>query len=649
MLQGDRHMHHEDSSPTVGESGDDAAHAVPELIVRTNAREQRFGPHERVHIGRDPENDVVCEHRSVSRQHATVAVENGHWVLVDAGSRHGIHVAGRPTTRTTIDRPVDVKIGDAVNGDDLHLEPATVAQRPGGDVRRVPVDAQTWVPQPLGTAAGSALQLLCAGREYRFEPPQTVTLGRDDACDVVCENPLVSRVHARVTHTPKGWVLTDAGSTRGTYWDDEPARELALGGAMTVWLGQPEAGEKVLFSTSGESPKRAAAAGGRRGRGPLIAAVVAVVIVAIAALVAVLATGGGDDDGPDLDKAKRATVRVETDTGWGSGTIISDDGLILTNAHVASPDAPGQGVEIGAPNVARPVQTLRIHVTSDVNRSARPEFRARLVAADGYLDLAVLKISSRDDGTAVTEDELKDLDYIPLGDSDEVRQGDRFWLLGFPAIAESASVDLTTGTIGAAVVDPNRRFPGLLEFNHDAIQGSGNSGGLALDEDGRIIGVPTRRVISERDTRPRLRVINLAKPLIDAVGKNEAYDQFRFVKRLNGNESATAAGFALPNDECGDGTVWATQGYALGASGVLADFELQDVDNGQDLVVELSAQTLDERVAVAFDALQYDGSGCARFQPEASEPLPSGLYRATLFAGPNYEEELARQTVSIGF
>jgi pSer/pThr/pTyr-binding forkhead associated (FHA) protein/S1-C subfamily serine protease len=640
-------MHHDDSSPTVGDSGNDAAYAIPELIVRTNAREQRFGPSERVHIGRDPENDIVCEHRSVSRQHATVAVENGHWVLVDASSRHGTHLAGRPITSTAIDGAVDVKIGDAVNGDDLHLEPATAAQRPGGEVRGVPVDAQTWVPQPLGTAAGSALQLLCAGREYRFEPPQTVTLGRDEACDVVCENPLVSRVHARVSHTPRGWVLTDAGSTRGTYWNNESVRELTLGGAMTVWLGQPDAGEKVLFSTAGEAPKRSGAGGGHRGRGPLIAAVVAVVLAGIAALVAILATRGGDD-GPDLDRAKRATVRVETDTGWGSGTIISDDGLILTNAHVAAPDAPGQGVDAGAPNVERPVQTFTIHVTSDVNRSARPEFRARLVAADGYLDLALLRISERDDGTVVSEDELKDLDHIPLGDSDDVRQGDRFWLLGFPAIAESASVDLTTGAIGAAVVDPNRRFPGLLEFNHDATQGSGNSGGLALDEGGQIIGVPTRRVSSERDTRARLRVINLAKPLIDAVNKNEPYDQFRFVKRLNGNESATAAGFALPNDECGDGTVSARQGYAAGATSVLADFELRDVDTGQDLVVELSARTADERVAVAFDALQYDGSGCARFQPEASEALPPGLYRATLYAGPNYEEALARQTVSIG-
>lgn len=42
------------------------------------------------------------------------------------------------------------------------------------------------------------------------------TLGRDSSADVVIDHPTVSRRHARIVHTPSGWILTELGSRNGT-------------------------------------------------------------------------------------------------------------------------------------------------------------------------------------------------------------------------------------------------------------------------------------------------------------------------------------------------------------------------------------------------------------------------------------------------
>lgn len=103
----------------------------------------------------------------------------------------------------------------------------------------------------------------------------------------------------------------------------------------------------------------------------------------------------------------------------------------------------------------------------------------------------------------------------PIG-SKGVRNGDTVTILGFPKI-NGATVTLTRGTVAGFHEDELGNERGWIKT--DAEIGPGNSGGMAIDEAGELIGVPTF-VSAEARTLGRiggLRPINLAQALLRQV------------------------------------------------------------------------------------------------------------------------------------
>jgi len=213
----------------------------------------------------------------------------------------------------------------------------------------------------------------------------------------------------------------------------------------------------------------------------------------------------------------------------GSGTILTPDGLILTNAHVASdPDPAYQPDGLG----------VAITVRSD----ELPELRylAEVQAIDYQLDLAVIQIVSDLDGRPVDVEQLN-LSYASLGDSDLLELGDLLRILGYPGIG-GETITFTEGVVSGFTRE--RGVEGRAYVKTDATIAGGNSGGLAANVDGQIIGVPTQvgyggaerfadcryladtngdGVIDQDDNCipvggfiNALRPVNLARPLIEA-------------------------------------------------------------------------------------------------------------------------------------
>ncbi len=144
--------------------------------------------------------------------------------------------------------------------------------------------------------------------------------------------------------------------------------------------------------------------------------------------------------------------------GLGSGFIISPDGYILTNDHVA-----GNAKEI------------------TVTMTNGEKYKAELIGTDMVSDVALLKI----DG--------KNLPYIKLGNSDEIIIGEWVIALGNPfglfEIADKPTV--TVGVVSAAGLnlrpEGGRFYRGMIQT--DAAINSGNSGGPLLNALGEAIGV----------------------------------------------------------------------------------------------------------------------------------------------------------------
>ncbi|MGC8874027.1 MAG: S1 family peptidase, partial [Chloroflexia bacterium] len=250
-------------------------------------------------------------------------------------------------------------------------------------------------------------------------------------------------------------------------------------------------------------------------------------------------------DRPTRQKIVKAVVQIVaadregknlTPKWTGSGTIVSPDGLILTNCHVAYPRAMWDD-----PEYDRDVLIVSLTVRSD--QPPQPTYLAEVVQYDPHLDLAVIRVTHTLDGTPVDRASLN-LPTVPLGDSDELEIGDPITIFGYPGIG-GETITLTSGDVSGFTLE--RGIAGRAWIKTDATIAGGNSGGTAVDDSGLLIGVPTQggagtadRIvdcryiadtngdgkIDENDTCVpmggfinALRPINLAKPLIEAAAR----------------------------------------------------------------------------------------------------------------------------------
>ena len=156
--------------------------------------------------------------------------------------------------------------------------------------------------------------------------------------------------------------------------------------------------------------------------------------------------------------------------GQGSGFVISDDGEIVTNAHVVT-DATTSGAQQGPLNAATEVY---------VQFADKNQVEAEIVGFDPFADVALLKVDP--DGL--------DLTPLPLGSETDVEVGEGVAAIGSP-FGELQSQSLSVGIVSAS----DRSIESLTSFRIDgAIQtdaaiNPGNSGGPLLDAAGEVVGI----------------------------------------------------------------------------------------------------------------------------------------------------------------
>jgi hypothetical protein len=172
--------------------------------------------------------------------------------------------------------------------------------------------------------------------------------------------------------------------------------------------------------------------------------------------------------------------------GWGSGTIIDARGNIVTNAHVT--DLRDFTAEAAEEGVTVEQDVVAVLIPKRTDQPAIPVFVADVIGQDEDLDIAVVRISKTFAGEPV-DLETVNLPTVPLGDSDAVELGDTINVFGYPGIG-GATVTYTSGPVSGFAADAV--IPGRAWIKTSASISGGNSGGTGVDDDGRLIGVPTR-------------------------------------------------------------------------------------------------------------------------------------------------------------
>ncbi|WP_186080204.1 DegQ family serine endoprotease [Burkholderia gladioli] len=139
---------------------------------------------------------------------------------------------------------------------------------------------------------------------------------------------------------------------------------------------------------------------------------------------------------------------TEQNRGVGSGFILSQDGYVMTNAHVVD-DA----------------DTIYVTLTD------KREFKARLIGIDERTDIAIVKINATN------------LPTVAIGDSNKVRVGE--WVV---AIGSPFGLD---NTVTAGIVSAKGRNTGdyLPFIQTDVAVNPGNSGGPLINMNGEVIGI----------------------------------------------------------------------------------------------------------------------------------------------------------------
>jgi serine protease Do len=167
----------------------------------------------------------------------------------------------------------------------------------------------------------------------------------------------------------------------------------------------------------------------------------------------------------------------------GSGTIVDPSGYIFTNYHV---------IEGGS--------DFAVLLIEDVAEQPVLRFFASPVTFSEEFDFAVLQVDRDANGSAVNADGLN-LPFIRLS-QDPVDLGDPIHVFGFPGVGDNFLV-FTQGTITTIQNGDlgGRRLP--VWNQTDAEISPGNSGGLAVNSAGEMVGIPTA-VQNEERTGGRL-------------------------------------------------------------------------------------------------------------------------------------------------
>ncbi|MFC0031380.1 trypsin-like peptidase domain-containing protein [Micromonospora chaiyaphumensis] len=282
----------------------------------------------------------------------------------------------------------------------------------------------------------------------------------------------------------------------------------------------------------------------------------------------------------DLPKIAAAVqdsiVTIMTDSGEGSGVILSADGYVLTNNHVVA-SASGDTVKV---------------VFADGKTA-----QAKIVGTDPKTDLGVVKASG-----------VSNLKAAKFGDSDAMQVGDQVLALGSPlglqgsvtaGILSARDRTIQAGEGGQQQQSPQQgasSISGLLQT--DAPINPGNSGGALVNTRGEVIGINTAIATAGQGSNGNIGVgfaipSNKAKDVAEKLQRGEKVSHPSLGVSVTGAED----GGALVSDVVAGS---AADKAGLQRGDVITKFGDKVINDSNDLVGAVQAGKVGDRVEVQF-------------------------------------------------
>ncbi|MFU8872049.1 trypsin-like peptidase domain-containing protein [Micromonospora sp. SL4-19] len=285
-------------------------------------------------------------------------------------------------------------------------------------------------------------------------------------------------------------------------------------------------------------------------------------------------------NGADLPKiaasVQDSVVSIMTDSGEGSGVILSADGYVLTNNHVVA-SASGDTVKV---------------VFADGKIA-----QAKIVGTDPKTDLAVVKA-----------DGVSGLKAAKFGDSDAMQVGDQVLALGSPlglqgsvtaGILSARDRTIQAGEGGQQQMDPRQgasSISGLLQT--DAPINPGNSGGALVNTRGEVIGINTAIATAGQGSNGNIGVgfaipSNKAKDVAGKLQRGEKVSHPSLGVSVNAAEDGGALIAAVTPGS-------AAEKAGLQRGDVITSFGGKVIKDSNDLVGAVQSGKVGDRVDVQF-------------------------------------------------
>jgi len=255
--------------------------------------------------------------------------------------------------------------------------------------------------------------------------------------------------------------------------------------------------------------------------------------------------------------------------GAGSGWIIDEDGIIVTNAHVVE----------GAKTIT---------VTLDDGRT----FAAETVRTDPLADLAVVKIDARN------------LPAANIGDSSRLRVGDWLVAIGNPL---GLGISATTGIVSSLGISlsvaPGQTLYDLIQT--DAAINPGNSGGPLVNMAGEVIGITSAKIAmvgvegmgyainmntAKSIIEQLIKVGYVIRPWLGVVLRSvDQYIIFQYDLAVDKGAFITEVAPGSPADKAG-----------IEPGDVIVGLNGQEIATAQQLIQAIHSSQIDQRVKITF-------------------------------------------------